>query len=744
LNRYSKLQILLLLTMLALGGGVGAAPDSQSNTGPELDNLTNYPRIERFEHGSVQVDFPTLESWPEFRYLRAWLPVEVSLSADDQPRVGSAYVQGQTEINFDQRTVGLSNLKVLNTKFADGHDSESVTKLVNQAFQGRESVVPLDILLRLLPEDFEIPEQRATVSRLNFGPPAILVSEKPLKLLSIDKEPVRVQVQGTELEYVVNTNWNIFYYRPDAVWYVLNDDAWQRNNYLADGGWKTTDELPADFDKLALNDSWNEVHKALPARMPSDPPMPFTVSLQETELIELDGAPRLSSIGETGISYVSNTKSDLFRLDGRWYFLVSGRWFENTDLSGRWQAVNDLPAVFGRIPAEHAKAHALYSVPGTRQAKLSLIEAALPHRVSVAGGAGADIEVNWIGEPRFELIDTTELQRGLNTPYQVIKHNNFYYLCYEGAWYFSESPIGSWRPAQQIPDEIYRIPATDPAYNVTFVRLDTKQDEGQNLINYEYSSGYQGSFSTTVSVVYGTGWHYPSSVYYDSMNHPHYWHYGMTYGHNIGYHPVGAFYGWRGGYYGRWGGFYGGWGPYGWGGYYPYRSTVTFSSPTQNFNHGYGSAWEGPLQTTPGDPRKASERSLDKFLPKKKVDGREEFVKTSKEDAAKPATISASSLYASTSLSSNRFSGPDGEVYKREGQEWSQYSEGNWDTMRSMQQNQPYEQRPQQKKEKQYYRGYVPAHKKTLSRGELDRQEMARLEGMDNYAKYRTKQDSGN
>ena len=150
------------------------------------------------------------------------------------------------------------------------------------------------------------------------------------------------------------------------------------------------------------------------------------------------------------------------------------------------------------------------------------------------------------------------------------------------------------------------------------------------------------------------------------------------------------------------------------------------------------------MQTTPGDPSKASERSLDEFLPKKKVDGKEKFVKVSKEEAAQPAKISVSSLYASTSLSANRFAGPDGEVYKRDGQEWSQYSEGNWDTMNAMQQRQPQEPRPQQKKEVRNYRGYVPAHRKTLSRGELDRQELARMEGMDNYAKYRMERDSGN
>jgi len=722
-------------------GAAFAAPVNAEDNIPGLDNLTSYPRIEQFEQGSVQVDFPSLESWPDFRFLRAWLPVEVSLDGDSRPRVGSAYVQAATDINFEQRTVAISDLKVLRTEFSDEDQSETRTNLVSMAFQGRESIVPLDVLLRLLPEDFEIPGQTANASSLNFNPPAILVSEKPLKLLSIDKEPVKATVEGTELDYVVNTNWNVFYYRPDEQWYVLNENAWQQNNYLADGGWTTTDKLPADFEKLALNDVWLEVQKALPASKPANPPVPFVISLEETELILLDGSPRLSAIDETGISYVSNTQSDLFQIGSRWYFLVSGRWFSNTQLNGQWQAVKDLPDVFAQIPADHLKGHVLYSVPGTRQARLALIEAALPHRNAVAKSSAAGLEVSWVGEPSFETIENTRLQRGLNTPFQVIKHNNFYYLCYEGAWYLSELPTGPWKVALKIPDEIYRIPPSDPAYNVTFVKLDSDQGETQEYVNYSYSSGYKGSFSTSVSVVYGTGWHYPSHVYWDSVNRPGYWNYGHTYGYNTGYQPVGAYYGHRAGYYGRWGyGPYGAWGgPWGYG--YPSYTTVTIDSPSVNYTQGFGSVWEGPLQTTPGDPAKAGDKSLDQFLPRKKVDGTEKFVKTSKEDQAQPARVSAASLYAGTSFSSDRFVGPDGVVYKRENQGWSQHNDGNWTTMQAIAADQPVQARPQQIPEPGYRQGYVPAHKKTLSRSELDRQELARIEGMDQYSKYRMQQD---
>ena len=721
------LGIIIISVLVFFCETITADSGNKTAAGSEIDNLTDYPRVEHFEQGSVQVDFPTLESWPEFRYLKAWLPVEVSLNGDSQPRVGSVYVQTTTNINFDQRTVSISDTKVLKTKFSANDESETVAKLTSLAFQGRERIVALDVLLRLLPEDFEIPGQNGAASRLNFDPPAIQVSETPLKLLSIDKEPVRALIEGTELEYVVNTNWYVFYYRPDERWYVLNEGTWQQNNYLSDGDWATTDNLPADFDKLALNDNWHEVQKALPARIPGDTPVPFVISLQATELILMDGAPRLSAIENTGISYVSNTQSDLFNFGGRWYFLVSGRWFSNKNLSGQWQSVADLPDAFAQIPSRHEKGHVLYSVPGTRQAKLALIEAALPRRVSLARETVAGTEVTWVGEPRFESIENTRLERGLNTPYQVIRHNNFYYLCYEGAWYFSASPKGPWKVAQQVPGEIYRIPATDPAYNVTFVVLDEDQNDTDEYVDYSYSGGYTGNFSTTVSVVYGTGWYYPTSVYWGPYNRPYYWHYGPTYGYNIAYHPVGAYYGGRSRYYHPRGGWYG----YG-------HSMVTLTSPAVNFNQGFGSAWEGPLQTTPGDPSKTGEKSLDAFLPKKKADGTEKFIDTSKDRAAEPAKISAYSLYMSATLSSNRFSGPDGEVYKHEDQEWRQYSDGNWVTMQAMEQQYRNASGQQQKRpETRKREPWLPAHKRTLSRAELDRQELARQEGMENYSKYR-------
>ena len=68
--------------------------------------------------------------------------------------------------------------------------------------------------------------------------------------------------------------------------------------------------------------SFSVVQQSMPASEPSSPPMPFAISLEATELIQIDGAPRLSVIEKTGIRYVSNTESDLFNYENQWYFLL--------------------------------------------------------------------------------------------------------------------------------------------------------------------------------------------------------------------------------------------------------------------------------------------------------------------------------------------------------------------------------------------------------------------------------------
>jgi hypothetical protein len=379
---------------------------------------------------------------------------------------------------------------------------------------------------------------------LNFEPPRIVVSNRPTRLMLVDGPPVRMPIAGTGLEFVVNTDWSVFYGKDSQAWYILDDGHWMTSNFFTSGDWKATVDLPPDFLTLQVSSDWPKVSKAMPPVRSKDPVRPILVSYEPTELILVDGEIRLGPIPGSELQYVANTRNDLFLLDGRYYLLVSGRWFTTKDLKRQWHAARDLPSAFSEIPEGHVKSYVLASVPGTPAAERAREEALKPRFAVVERGAGKGLEVPYIGEPSFVDIEETALRRAENTPFQVLMHNNFYYLCHDGAWYSSSSPHGPWQAALQVPEAIYSIPPTDPAFNVTYVHLESF-DDSTNEVAYRSTSGYYSKYWTGSSVVYGTGWYYPG--YY---NRSVYWRYPYTYGYpraywdpywNYGYHYSATF-----------------------------------------------------------------------------------------------------------------------------------------------------------------------------------------------------------
>lgn len=370
------------------------------------------------------------------------------------------------------------------------------------------------------------------VQQLNSHPPRIVVTKHPARLMLIDGPPALVDIPATRMAFVVNTDWDVFQDRASGLWYVLDEGYWLRGNMLSSGDWLATDELPRDFFTLQVNSDWPQVAAAMPPRKPESQPLPIVISYEPTELIIVDGEMAFAAVGGGGLQYATNTESDLFFYDGRYYYLAAGRWFVTKNVDRKWYAVKTLPRVFAEIPEGHPRARVLASVPGTKAAKIAAEQAAVPTRTEVATGEGA-IEVPWFGEPSFVEIPGTGLRRAENTPFQVIRHNNFFYLCHEGAWYSASRPEGPWRAAREVPEAIYTIPPTDPAFNVTFVKLDSF-DDSSGQAAYVSTSGYYSRYYNGSTMVYGTGWYYPG--YYGSSA---YWRYPHTYGY---YGPWGYYY----------------------------------------------------------------------------------------------------------------------------------------------------------------------------------------------------------
>ena len=64
-----------------------------------------------------------------------------------------------------------------------------------------------------------------------------------------------------------------------------------------------------------------------------------------------DGAPKLTPIAGTSLSYVSNSPTPVIRVSANeWYALRAGVWFTSTSATGPWFVARAVPAAIYTIP----------------------------------------------------------------------------------------------------------------------------------------------------------------------------------------------------------------------------------------------------------------------------------------------------------------------------------------------------------------------------------------------------------
>lgn len=232
------------------------------------------------------------------------------------------------------------------------------------------------------------------------------------------------------------------------------------------------------------------------------------VSDAPAELIVLTGAPQYAPVKDTSLLWVSNTESDLFRLGktGAFYYLVAGRWFLAPGPGGPWTfATTILPEDFKKIPVDHPRSHVLASVPGTDQATEAVLLAQVPQTARVNRKELKAPEVTYQGDPEFKPIEKTSVARAVNTDKDIIKVGDLYYMCFQGVWFMSRSAKGPWEVASSVPQVIYEIPASSPAYHVTYVTVEKDDQDNDDWVTFAALAGYTGMMVAWGCAVWGTG-----------------------------------------------------------------------------------------------------------------------------------------------------------------------------------------------------------------------------------------------
>jgi hypothetical protein len=485
---------------------------------------------------------PQVDEWKNYRSLRARVAFSLT-PKEGKPVVGIAELEGNTVANLEARTVFIEKLKIASARFpslaeADAAQYEAALK---KAFPGKALTVSLDRLL----SSVERGKEAFAPVEVKMDAPPIFTAASPAALLIVEGKPVQAPVEGTGLEFVVNTNWDVFFEPESKRYFLLSEKTWLTTDKL-DGEWTLATKLPADFAKLPKD--WEHVKKALPLKLAKGMKPPRVLfSDKPAELIEFSGgAPVFQKIPGTRLLWAKNTESWVFQSseDSQIYFLVSGRWFRAPKLEGPWvYAGNDLPEDFKLIPPTHACADVLASVPGTPEAEDAVLLAQVPTEAVVKRAeAEAKAKVAYDGEPEFVAIEGTPMTYAKNTSSDVIKVEDKYYLCQDAVWFAGSAPVGPWKVVTVVPPVIYTIPPSYPLYRVVYVKVE--DDNDPDVVVCSYTAGYYGAYvagaAARAVLVWGTGWYYPPYVSWGPR--PIYRPYYSTYGVSAAYNP------WTGGY----------------------------------------------------------------------------------------------------------------------------------------------------------------------------------------------------
>ncbi|HEY4043951.1 MAG TPA: hypothetical protein VGM32_19180 [Rhodopila sp.] len=505
-----------------------------------------WPHALSVNGANVVVYQPQAIEWPNHETLTTREAIAITLPGEPKPVLGTTEISFSTQADALTGDVILSNPQLLASHFPS-LETERSARLEQQIKTALPDIqlrpVALQSVILSLKERAQ-PENAA----LNNDPPAIFYSAKPASLVVLDGEPVLAPVGATGLSSVVNTNWDLF--SDGQGWYLLNNGTWMMAPAYT-GPYQPVSRLPQAFAAIPADANFAAVRKAIPPKPTrSGAPVVF-VSTKPADIIVTNGPPQFAPVKGTGLQSVKNTNSVLFfePSSGRFFLLVSGRWFSAHGFDGPWTfASNDLPPDFALIPPEDPQAKVLPSVPGTSQAQLALLQAQVPQQATLKKDA-AKLHVVYAGAPQFKPIRGTPMTYAVNTSFQVIETGGKFFVCYQGAWFEGPSPTGPWVLAVSVPHAIYTIPPTSPMYNVTYVKV---YGATPATVTYGYTSGYMMGFVTAGVLVYGTGYYYPPVVIPGPV--PVYYPYPYSYVGNVAYNPTTGAWAQGGAVYGPYGG----------------------------------------------------------------------------------------------------------------------------------------------------------------------------------------------
>jgi hypothetical protein len=547
IHRSATLAIILSV-IVALGGSLSGQQPAKSTApaartapaaAPPVDG--GWPRAYTTGTGAKLVLYqPQISSWAQQRHITGYAAVSYLPVGAAKAALGTIKIEADTEVSVAERLVNFTDFTIAEANFSTlpKEQLRSVIAEISQTVSREDRVIALDRVLESVDTSLIVPANNEGVKA---DPPTIFYSAKPAVLVILDGEPIWSPIEGNDLKFAVNTNWDLFQHEVTKSYFLRVNTGWMTAAAIQ-GPWTPAGTLPESFKKLPADANWKAVKAAVPGKaIEKGKASNVFVSTTPAEMLLLNGQPSYLAVGATPLLWVNNTESDVFRAgkNGLVYFLVAGRWFSAPSFAGPWTfATLTLPEDFKKIPLEHPRSRVLASVPGTPKSAEAVLLAQVPQTATINRKDIKAPEVVYQGTPEFAPIEKTTVSRAVNTDKDIIKVGDLYYMCFQGVWFMSKSATGPWEASSDVPKAIYEIPTSSPSHSVTYVAV---QSSTPTTVVYMASPAYMGMMVAWGCVVWGTGYYYPPYVRYGGYYPIYYPHY-PTYGYGASYNPwTGAY-----------------------------------------------------------------------------------------------------------------------------------------------------------------------------------------------------------
>jgi hypothetical protein len=284
----------------------GVAASIPTPAAPTQD--IGWPRQVKNNAGTMIYYQPQVDEWKNYKELTGRMAFSLTPISGKQV-LGVASLHCGTLVDTDTRTVFFRDIKVTDVRFpsADEATQTAMEALFRELMPAGGDPISVDRLLA----DLDRGKVQAEAVPVKNDPPQIFYSAGAAVLLMVQGEPVLAPIEHTDLQFVVNTNWDLFFDKKKKDYFMLSGSIWFTAGDLK-GPWTQTFELPKDMAKLPAGQNFDDVKKMVPPPPPAGKVPQVFFSSVPAELIVLKGAPVYTKIAGTGLLYAANTDNDLF------------------------------------------------------------------------------------------------------------------------------------------------------------------------------------------------------------------------------------------------------------------------------------------------------------------------------------------------------------------------------------------------------------------------------------------------